>query len=183
MLRIAAVGTSSVVRLPVSVVGVVAILSAQHGLGYEMVWTRLWGVALGTESHAVVGVVAALFVGLGLGGWSMKLVRSSVRPAPGRLYAVLELLIALWACACSQFMPALTRSLPGWLAAIPWDGAVMVLTFLVPALVLLPATVAMGGTLRGADALVRAPASGPARRGGALCGEYLRCRHRNRYWP
>ena len=36
------------------------------GLGYEIVWTRVLSVALGTEMMAVLGSVAGFFAGLAL---------------------------------------------------------------------------------------------------------------------
>ena len=139
-------GTSTIVRLPISAVVAVAVLSGAAGLGYEMVWTRLLGMALGTESYAVLGVIGGLFTGLALGGWWLsRLVDRSTRP--GRLYALLEIVIAVWAGVCTQLLPYLTRHLPGWLAMLDSNGQVVLLTFLLPTLVLLPATVAMGGTL------------------------------------
>ena len=42
-------------------------LSGIAGLGYEIVWTRMFSLALGHEIVAVLAVVAAFFSGLGLG--------------------------------------------------------------------------------------------------------------------
>jgi len=124
----------------------IAALSGAAGLGYEMVWTRLLGVALGTEMYAVLGVVAGLFGGLALGGvlLSGRVARS---PQPARLYAALELVIAVWGLVCVVLLPALAQTLPAWLGRVPNDLTLGVLTFLLPAIALLPATVAMGGTL------------------------------------
>src|SRR5215510_9919417 len=41
------------------------------GLGYEIVWTRVLSVALGTEMMAVLGAVAGFFGGLALGAFTL----------------------------------------------------------------------------------------------------------------
>ena len=124
----------------------VAALSGAAGLGYEMVWTRLLGVAMGTEMWAVLGAIAGLFAGLALGGWWLDgWVARAVRP--GIRYAQLEAVIALWGLVCTQLLPDLAHALPPLLGPLPSVLSIGVLYFVVPALVLLPATVAMGGTL------------------------------------
>jgi spermidine synthase len=46
-------------------------LSGIAGLGYEMVWSRLFTTALGHEILAVLAVVAGFFSGLALGAYSL----------------------------------------------------------------------------------------------------------------
>jgi spermidine synthase len=133
-------------RVQVTAVWVVAALSGAAGLGYEMVWARLLGVALGTEMLAVLGSIAGLFTGLALGGW---LLDDRVRRAmhPNRLYAALEGVIALWGVVCMALLPMLARGLPPLLGPSPSALVIWSVSLLLPAIVLLPATVAMGGTL------------------------------------
>ncbi len=128
-------------------------LSGFAGLGYEIVWLRMFSVGLGHEVPALFAVVAAYFGGFALGAWLLDgRVSASVRP--GRWYAGLELGIGLWAlitiAACgwiNDWIFELTGPTPSPLRH--WS-----VSFLVPFLVLLPATGAMGATLAAMDRLV-----------------------------
>ncbi len=138
----------------------VAALSGAAGLGYEMVWTRLLGVAMGTEMWAVLGAIAGLFAGLALGGWWLDgWVARAARPAIR--YAQLEALIALWGLVCTQLLPELAHALPPLLGPLPSALSAGVLYFGVPAIVLLPATVAMGGTLAALTRMLEAAQHSP----------------------
>ena len=48
------------------------------GLGYQIVWTKMFAVGLGHELPSVLAVVAAFFGGLSLGAWLLAL-RSNLR--------------------------------------------------------------------------------------------------------
>src|SRR5215470_9976659 len=66
------------------------------GLGYEMVWTRVLSLALGSEMMAVLGAIAGFFAGLALGAFALDgPIRRARRPSVA--YALLELVIGLWA--------------------------------------------------------------------------------------
>ena len=124
----------------------ITISSGFAGLGYEMVWTRMLDVALGVEMLAVLGAVAGLFVGLGLGALLFDApIRRAARPS--RVYAALELTIAAWGLCCLWLLPFVARHLPAWLGAEPSNMALWATSFGLPILALLPATTAMGGTL------------------------------------
>ena len=116
------------------------------GLAYEVVWTRMLSAALGTEMAAVLGVVTGFFAGLAVGA---LLLDGPIRWArsPRRAYAVLECAIAAWAVASVWLLPLAGRVLLRALGATPGPVALWVAGFAVPALLLLPATAAMGGTL------------------------------------
>ncbi len=125
-------------------------LSGVAGLGYEIVWTRMFAVGLGHEMPGVLAVLAAFFAGFALGAWGLD-GRVSRSRAPGRWYAALELVIGLWGFVSIALIPwandqvaVLTGTAPGplrhWLVA-----------FLIPFLALLPATAAMGATLPAMD--------------------------------
>jgi len=120
------------------------VFSGLTALVYQVLWTRLLGFVFGTTSEAIGSVLAVFFAGMAIGNWLAAGRLGRVR-RPLRLYAWLELGIGLWAVLS---LPLL-RALPGihglsgdpgpWLAAGVRLGAT--------ALVLLPATVAMGATL------------------------------------
>lgn len=129
------------------------------GLGYEIVWTRQLSLALGTEMMAVLGVIAGFFGGLALGAFALdRLIRRST--SPWRVYALLEAVIAVWGLISVWLLPAAGRALAPLLgtepsAALLWAGSLAL-----PTLVLLPATMAMGGTLAALERMMRTARSG-----------------------
>lgn len=131
------------------------------GLGYEIVWTRQLSLALGTEMMAVLGAISGFFGGLALGAFALdRLIRRS--SSPWRVYAVLEAIIAVWGLINVWLLPAAGRALSPLLGTetspvLLWAGS-----FALPMLVLLPATMAMGGTLAALERMTR-EARGEAR--------------------
>jgi spermidine synthase len=125
------------------------------GLGYEMVWTRLLSVALGTEMMAVLGAVAGFFAGLALGAFTLdRPIRRSRSPRVA--FAILEMVIGLWGLISIWLLPAAGRLLPPLLGTHPAGELLWAASFALPALVLLPATAAMGGTLTALDRMLTA---------------------------
>lgn len=125
---------------------VLLLVSGACGLGYQIVWTRWIGFGLGHEMVGVAGVVGAFFLGLAGGAWLLDgRLRRSQRPA--RWYAGLELVIGLWALAGLVLLPQVDELSAALLGQdpSPWLHAAVALG--VPAVGLLPATFAMGGTL------------------------------------
>ncbi len=124
----------------------VVAASGFAGLAYEVVWTRMLSAVLGTEMAAVLGVVTGFFAGLAIGA---LLLDGAIRRArsPRRAYALLECAIAAWAVASVWLLPLAGRALLRVLGAAPGPAALWLAGFAAPALLLLPATAAMGGTL------------------------------------
>jgi spermidine synthase len=116
------------------------------GLGYEIVWTRSLANSLGHELVGVLGVLAALFAGLALGSALFgRPIADSCRPA--RWYAGLEVAIGLWALVLIWLLPALGAMVS---VLIPIDASQFrqwAVSFVLPSILLLPATMAMGATL------------------------------------
>ena len=140
------------IKIQITALYVLIFLSGFAGLGYEIVWTRLFAVGLGHEIPAVLAVVAAFFSGLALGAWSLDR-RVSTSRVPGRWYASLELLIGAWAVVL-VFLIAPGNVLAARLMGIsPSACRHWTVAFLVPFFLLLPATVAMGATLPAAERL------------------------------
>lgn len=124
----------------------VVILSGLAGLGYQMVWTRLLTVSLGHEMIAVIAVVAAFFVGLAMGGFTLnRFMRSTAYPH--HWYFGLELAIAFWSLMLTQLIPLYNEWLPTLMGATPSALRHWCIAFGASLLVLLPATFAMGATL------------------------------------
>ncbi|WP_431065299.1 fused MFS/spermidine synthase [Methylotuvimicrobium sp.] len=129
---------------------VLLFLSGVAGLGYQLVWTRMFAVGLGHELTAMLAVVAAFFGGLTLGAFVLdKWVSVSRRPA--LWYAGLELIIGLWALVSAFVIPTANDWARAWLGVEPGLLHFWFVAFLVPFFALLPATLAMGATLPAAD--------------------------------
>jgi spermidine synthase len=124
----------------------ILFLSGFAGLGYEMVWTRMLSVGLGHEIVSVLAVVAAFFCGMAIGSWAMGLFSSGGRAA-GRWYAAIETTIGCWSLVLVFLIPWANRFVTQWMGAEPSLLHHWTLSFLVPFVLLLPATLAMGGTL------------------------------------
>jgi spermidine synthase len=157
-----------------------AAASGCAGLGYEIVWMRQFSLALGTEMMAVLGSIAGFFAGLALGAFALDgLIRraSSAR----RVYALLEAVIGGWGICAIWLLPVAGRALAPLLGTEPSDLLLWTGSFALPTLVLLPATVAMGGTLAALERMLReASADAPvaaavygANTAGAVAGTLL----------
>ena len=122
------------------------VCSGFAGLGYQIAWTRSLSISLGHEYVAVLAVVAAFFVGLALGGFTLNgVLRRTASPA--RWYCGLEILIGLWALLFNASLPTFNELFAEWMGT---DSGVLRhwgLAFGASLLVLLPATTAMGATL------------------------------------
>lgn len=122
------------------------LLSGAISLAWQMIWTAQLATALGHEIIAVLAVVAAFFSGLAIGSYAMGR-RIAACQAPGRWYAALEVVIALWGIALTALLPWFndaTYALIGAQPSVFWHWS---LAFALPTILLLPATAAMGMTL------------------------------------
>lgn len=145
----------------------IAAASGFAGLGYEIIWTRSLANSLGHELVGVLGVLAALFAGLALGS-ALFGRRIASSPNPARWYASLEVVIGLWALALVWLLPAMGAVVP---VLNPIDASQLwqwTVSFALPTILLLPATVAMGATLPALEAIL-AP---HAREGRVVSGVY-----------
>ena len=135
-----------------SAIHLLLIASGAAGLGYQIVWTRMLSIGLGHEIFAMLAVVAAFFAGLGLGAlaFDARIARSR---RPGLWYAGLEALIGAWTLALIWLIPIVNAQVAGWIGPEPGELRRWAASFLAPALVLAPATVAMGATLPAAERL------------------------------
>lgn len=115
-------------------------------LGYQIVWTQQASLWLGHEAAGVFAVVGAFFAGLSLGAFALsaRIERSRV---PWRWYAGCELLIALWGIALAAFLEPASSAMLSWIGPAPSPLRHWSVAFLGTALLLLPATVAMGATM------------------------------------
>jgi spermidine synthase len=123
-------------------------LSGVAALGYELLWTRLLGLALGHEFLGVLAALAGFFGGLAIGAAAFH---ARVRRAkdPAALFAKLELVAASYAAISPFVLRWLSDWVPSLLGpSIAGAGAGPLLgSLLIATAVLLPATVCMGATL------------------------------------
>lgn len=160
--------------------GVLVAISGAASLIYELLWIRALGLHFGTTTPAVSAVVATFMAGLALGSrWLGRLADAS--PQPLRLYRRIELV-----CAGTGLTTSLLLVHGGdWLDAAARvcarAGALSTLAMSgVFALLMLPPTIAMGGSLPVLTRALRRPQ--PARSLsvlyacntlGAVCGALL----------
>jgi spermidine synthase len=124
----------------------IVFLSGLAGLGYEIVWARMLSVGLGHEIPAVLAVMAALFSGLAVGSWVAGR-RCGHAPRLARLYAFIELAIGCWSLASVPLISWVNGLVATWIGPMPSALRQWAVAFLVPLVLLFPATAAMGATL------------------------------------
>jgi spermidine synthase len=137
--------------------------SGAAALGCQIVWTQQNTLWLGHEAAAVLAVVSAFFLGIG-GGALWLAPRLHALANPWRAYALCEAAIGAWTLLLSQVhapLAAMLLSLIGEQPSAVWHWSV---AFVGTALMLLPATLAMGATLPAMDRVLRAW-QGPERLG------------------
>jgi spermidine synthase len=124
-------------------------LSGAAALGYEVLWTRLLGLALGNETLGILGVLGGFFGGLALGAWLLHdRARNATHPA--RLFAILETIAALFALASPHLLYWLANRLPpllGTTAANNDTPVALLLSLAISGAALLPGTACMGATI------------------------------------
>lgn len=121
------------------------LLSGFAALVYETSWTRMLHRVFGVGDLAVATVLAAFFLGLGLGSWAASRYGGRIE-RPAHVYAVLELIIALYAAASPWLVP-IAGTAYTWLGP---DVSIEVLSLwrlLLSLGLLLPPTLLMGATL------------------------------------
>lgn len=155
-------------------------LSGACGLAYEVVWTRLLGLAVGHTTYALTAVVAA-FMG-GLAGGSAFFGRRIERGAnPLKLYAALEIGVAALALLFPvqlSLVTSLSAATGRLLIGHAWPLGLV--RFVLAAAAVAPATFLMGGTLPAMVAFAAERRSGDLARhagllyaintAGAVCG-------------
>jgi spermidine synthase len=121
------------------------VFSGLCALVYQIVWTRLLGLAFGTTTEAIASVLGIFFGGLALGNWiAARRVARLARPL--RAYAALEACVGAWALLSLPVLQHLDDCY-AWLGVPETAWGLTLLRVGVAALLLLPPTVAMGATL------------------------------------
>ncbi len=125
------------------------VLSGAAGLGYEILWTRLLTLGLGSESLGVRGVLAGFFGGMAVGAAALH-DRARKSADPVRLFVRLELAAAAFALVSPLWLHALAQRLPAIVGPIAGDndgGPALAVSLGVAVVVLLPGTFCLGATL------------------------------------
>ena len=125
------------------------VLSGAAALGYELLWTRLLGLALGHETLGVLGVLVGFFGGMAAGAAALHRRVLRVRD-PVRLFAVLELVAAGYALVSPYVLQALAAAVPPMVGPIAGEAdsaRALMVAIGVAGAALLPGTFCMGATL------------------------------------
>jgi spermidine synthase len=121
------------------------VFSGLAALVYQIIWTRLLGLAFGTTLEAISSVLAVFFGGMALGNWLAAGHLARVQ-RPLRVYALLELGIGVHALLSLPLLRELD-TLHAWMGADLGGAALLGLRLMTAAALLLPPTLAMGATL------------------------------------
>ena len=120
--------------------------SGSAGLGYQMVWSKMFSTGLGHEMPALLAVLCAFMGGIALGAWTLDRPIARSR-SPGSWYCCLEILIGVWGVFSATLIPAANQAALPLIGLDPSPLRHWLIAFLLPSLALLPATAAMGATL------------------------------------
>ena len=134
-------------RLPVSRIAPLLFFSGMCALIYQVAWLRELRLVFGASTSASAAVLAIFMGGLGAGGLLLGK-RADAHRSPLMLYANLELMVAIFAALTPPLVIAV-RWLYGKLGGTVTLGIGLGtgVRLLLAALVLLPPTLLMGGTL------------------------------------
>lgn len=125
----------------------VLFFSGTGALIFETLWLRLSGLAFGNSIWAAALILSSFMAGLALGN-AIAAASTISRWRPLPLYALLEVLVALFGCTIIFVLPALGALMgPLWQMLWQHQPALLGLRFIVSFLILLVPTTAMGLTL------------------------------------
>lgn len=122
-------------------------VSGLTGLAYEICWIRKAAMVFGSAAFALSTVLAVFFGGMAIGSFLFGRYSQRTR-RPLKVYAALEIGIGLLGVV-SPLAFASADAMYGWLYPVVFDHFVLLslVRFLFVALILLPPTLLMGGTL------------------------------------
>ncbi|MBK7999392.1 MAG: hypothetical protein IPK15_11940 [Verrucomicrobia bacterium] len=128
-------------------------LSGAAGLGYQMVWVRMFAAGLGHETPAMLGVASAFLGGLAVGGWYFDQRIGSSSNAV-RWYVGIEIVIGGFGLLTALTIPLVNQLAVQLIGPEPSAFRQWSVVFLLPFVTLLPATAAMGATLPAMERLL-----------------------------
>lgn len=119
---------------------VLMFASGGAGLIYQVLWVKQLSLVVGVQVYAVTTAISAFFAGLALGGlWFGRFADRLARPV--RLYAALELIVALLGVAATFAFPQVAE----WFARLQTRAGI--LAWLLPFVMVGVPAFFMGGTL------------------------------------
>jgi spermidine synthase len=131
----------------VAIISVVLFLSGSSALLFETLWLRLSGLVFGNSVWSAALILSSFMAGLALGSaiaasWTL------LRRRPLRIYAALEMIVAVFGCTLVFGLPHVGEWMrPVFQALWTHQGLLNVLRFFLSFLILLIPTTAMGLTL------------------------------------
>ena len=126
---------------------IILFLSGSYSLIYQIAWVRFLTLLLGSTTMGITTVVASFMSGLAIGSWiaSRYLIK---RDKPLKVYALLELIIALTAAISPLFFNWAFASLPTILQNLGEANiSIFILRIIFSAAIMLIPTIAMGAAL------------------------------------
>src|SRR5882762_4461687 len=130
-----------------AILAVVLFLSGISALIFETLWLRLSGLTFGNSIWSAALILSSFMAGLALGNAIAASSRFR-RWQPLHLYAVLEVLVALFGCTIVFGLPLMGELMrPVWQMLWNYQPTLIGLRFVLSFLVLLIPTTAMGLTL------------------------------------
>lgn len=145
----------------------VFFLSGASALTYEILWQREMYLVFGASAPATTAILTAIFLGIAFGSqMAVPLLRRS--KSPFKLYAALELVMGVWGLVVPYAMQLSDRLYVASVHAMGEGHELQVAIRFVLAIVpLLPATLAMGGTI---PVMIRCVAEGSSSKVGLVYG-------------
>ena len=120
-------------------------LSGLCSLALQITWSRMFSTGLGHEMAAVLSVLGAIFAGVAVGAsLSQRLLQTTRKP--GRWFGFLELIIGFWGLVLVLLIPWCNDAVLASTGLHPSTSRHWFFAFALPAVTLLPATVAMGAS-------------------------------------
>lgn len=116
----------------------------------QLAWLRIFSAGLGHELPALTGVLSAFFAGLAAGAALLDRPLARTRH-PVAWYAALEAFAAGWIALTTPALPRLNELTAGWIGVQPGALRYVAFSFVVPLVVIGPATAALGATLVALD--------------------------------
>lgn len=122
-------------------------LSGFAALSYQIVWTRLLLYTFGNTTHSIVAVLAAVMMGLGVGGYVFG--RYAHRFSNSlRALALVECGVGVWSLFTLTIISHSDRIYSSIVSVdTATDGSLIFIKFVITGIILFPATFLMGGTL------------------------------------
>ena len=127
------------------VLPILTFFSGAAGLIYESLWMRSFGLIFGNTTHAITVILATYMGGIALGSYLVGRIKVK---NPLKLYAYIELLIAITAIIAFMLLKLLPEFWGNFLRAVPLHDAWEVpLRIIFSGLVILLPTLCMGATV------------------------------------